>query len=154
MADDLDNLVRLKGVTIDLDTDDCIAWPLAVNNRGYGLKYERRPGVGKRAYLAHRWMYELRVGPIPDGCVIDHLCRIKACVNPKHLEAVSLAENNARAAQVARANSESRSTCVNGHIAEWVRIGADEHLRCASCLRDRDRRYKARKQLVGAHEAS
>jgi hypothetical protein len=62
---------------------------------------ERRCGYPQIWYegtncLAHRIAYELYVGPIPDGLVLDHLCRVRSCVNPKHLEAVTAAVNNAR----------------------------------------------------------
>ncbi len=49
--------------------------------------------INGQTYLAHRAMYEQEVGPIPDGLTIDHLCNVKACVNPAHLEAVTLQEN-------------------------------------------------------------
>ena len=47
--------------------------------------------------LAHRLAYELVIGPIPKGLQIDHLCRVKDCVNPAHLEAVTNGENRRRA---------------------------------------------------------
>jgi len=53
---------------------------------------------GKR-YLAHRVSYEVFVGPIPDGMIIDHLCRNRACILPTHLEPVTHAENTRRGAQ-------------------------------------------------------
>ena len=46
-----------------------------------------------RSVLAHRYSYELNVGPIPDGLQIDHLCRVHPCVNPTHLEPVTQREN-------------------------------------------------------------
>lgn len=52
--------------------------------------------LGDRSIAAHRFSYELANGPIPVGFVIDHLCENKKCVNPDHLEMVSLTENNKR----------------------------------------------------------
>ena len=70
----------------------CWLWLGLKNESGYG-----RIEVGGRNLKAHRRAYELTVGPIPDGLTIDHLCRTKACVNPRHLEPVTLRENLARA---------------------------------------------------------
>ena len=51
-------------------------------------------GYGRwRGRAAHRVMYEMLVGPIPEGMELDHLCRFKACVNPAHLQPVTHAEN-------------------------------------------------------------
>ena len=56
--------------------------------------------------LAHRWIYEQLVGPIPDGLELDHLCRVPLCVNPCHLEPVTHRENMRRA---------RLSVCKRGH---------------------------------------
>lgn len=66
-------------------------WVLSIKDRtrgGYSLlRFRGRHG------LAHRMTYEHLVGPIPEGLVLDHLCRNRACCNPDHLEPVSLREN-------------------------------------------------------------
>lgn len=63
---------------------------------------------------AHRAMFELVNGPVPDGLDLDHLCRNTLCVNPDHLEPVTRRENvlrgEGRSAQNAR-----RTTCLHGH---------------------------------------
>jgi hypothetical protein len=51
---------------------------------------------GERSVQAHRASYEYHVGSIPEGMVIDHLCRTPLCVNPLHLEVVTIRENTAR----------------------------------------------------------
>ena len=68
-------------------TDTCWLWQSATC-KGYGLfSY-----LGKEVY-AHRFSYELLVGPIPEGMELDHLCRSPACVNPARLEPVTHQEN-------------------------------------------------------------
>lgn len=72
-------------------TDTCWLWTGHLNSKGYG-----QLNVGKRLPMAHRLSYEWAVGEIPTGLVIDHLCRVRNCVNPDHLEPVTTAVNNAR----------------------------------------------------------
>jgi hypothetical protein len=66
----------------------CWLWQLQKNSDGYG-----RVRVGKKQVMAHCVYFEERYGPIPQGTELDHLCRVRACVNPDHLEPVSHAEN-------------------------------------------------------------
>lgn len=64
---------------------ECWTWIACLQRNGYG-KVGYRLGDGKyRTWLAHRLSYELLVGPIPPGLVIDHLCRNRACINPDHM---------------------------------------------------------------------
>lgn len=74
---------------------------------GYGVT---KAGGSRIPRRAHRVVYELLIGPIPNGMVIDHLCRIKNCVNPDHLEVVTIQENNRRGVQGAL-----KQTCAFGH---------------------------------------
>lgn len=66
----------------------CWLWLGAVNDGGYPLFWH-----DGRCRRAHRWIYEQRVAPIPAGMTVDHLCNRPGCVNPAHLEVVTLAEN-------------------------------------------------------------
>lgn len=88
---------RLKARTVPLlrklalrtkVTPTCWLWTGHVNNAGYGTF-----SVRGRSTLVHRLAYEEMVGPIPEGFDVDHLCHTRTCLNPKHLEPISHAEN-------------------------------------------------------------
>lgn len=67
----------------------CWIWQLAKTKDGYG----RETAPTGKSVLAHRRYFEQRHGPIPLDLQLDHLCRIRACVNPDHLELVTGSEN-------------------------------------------------------------
>ena len=77
-------------------TRTCWLWTGAISDTGYGA-FNRGSGRANRDYISsHRFAYELVVGPIAEGLHLDHLCQVKACCNPAHLEPVTPAENNRR----------------------------------------------------------
>lgn len=122
-------------------TDDCWIWSGGKTAGGYGNL--RLPG-GRNGY-AHRVAYELTVGSIPPGMVLDHLCRNRACVNPGHLDPVTHAENCRRGAS---AYGAIRPTCKHGHdITDLANVYADPSgaNRCRVCASvENDRRRLAR----------
>ncbi len=69
----------------------CWLWLGEYNRNGYG-----RVKFAGRKLMAHRVIYELVVDQIPDGLVLDHICRNRCCVNPDHLEEVTIRENTLR----------------------------------------------------------
>lgn len=70
---------------------DCWIWQGRPGKNGYG-----RISLNDAAHYAHRVAYETFVGPIPDDLTVDHLCRVRMCINPAHLEPVTRAENTRR----------------------------------------------------------
>ena len=71
-------------------SDGCWEW-VAGTSDGYGQFWVKGSNMS-----AHRYAYELLIGPVPNGLDLDHLCMCRRCVNPAHLEPVTRAENNAR----------------------------------------------------------
>jgi len=90
-------------------TEVCWLWTACKDRDGYGIFYYNGTN-----YRAHRMAYELIVGPIPEGLTIDHLCRVRACVNPDHLEPVTQRENVLRGDTVPAKNAK-KTHCKQGH---------------------------------------
>jgi hypothetical protein len=95
--------------------------------------------VDGRLRRAHMVAYELLVGPVPPGLVIDHLCRVRHCLNPDHLEPVPHAVNVQRGYDAVRGTWDERTNCINGHRYPEVgyrdghrRTGA-YYRRCLAC---------------------
>jgi len=92
----------------------CWRWTAGSKNQRYGMFYEVATRAGAKQVLAHRFSYEVFVGPIPEGTEIDHLCRNTKCINPEHLEAVSHRENVHRGTSP-MADNAKKTHCRNGH---------------------------------------
>jgi hypothetical protein len=129
---------------------ECWPWSAAIQPNGYG---QMNTGGGRKVY-AHRMAYELAVRPIPDGLVIDHLCRNRACCNPAHLDAVTQRVNVERGEgwktrgkwQDAGANVRRAQThCKNGH--EFTEVNtirkASGGRDCRQCQNAYQRRLRA-----------
>ena len=131
------NKVRISKEYQKDDLTDCWNWCKATSKYGYGtLK------VGGKQWRAHRYYYEKYVGKIPEGLTIDHLCRNKKCVNPEHLEAVTLGENCRRrlSTKLDRLKVENiRKMCEEGftqkNIAKIYNINQDHVSRIKNGLR-------------------
>ncbi len=117
------------------NTDACIPWPLHISSNGYGMKTDR--SMKSRVTTAHRWVYQKLVGDIPEGLAIDHLCRNRACVNPRHLEPVTPAENNRRTSGLPRRRRQLREQCKRGHSlldGTNVIVRATGKRQCRTCV--------------------
>lgn len=136
---------RLKGSAEDRfwrkveKTDGCWLWRGNLKDTGYG-QFNR--GSGQYA-AAHRFSYELANGKIPDGLTIDHLCRVRNCVRPDHLEAVPHAEN------VRRSGPATKPNCSRGHAfaGENLYLPPGGGRICRTCVREKGKRYRARQKL-------
>ena len=81
---------RFYGYVSPEPNSGCWLWTGPTTKAGYGSLSQP---FGKPHLLAHRMSYERFKGPIPEGRELDHLCRVRCCVNPQHLEAVTHKEN-------------------------------------------------------------
>jgi hypothetical protein len=119
--------------------DDCWEWTAGRDKNGYG-QFRSDDGVTTKA---HRLLWELLVGSIPEGLELDHLCRNPSCVNPAHLEPVTHAENVARGQ--AGAHHARKTHCPRGHeyseTNTYVRPDRLNRRECIICRSDAARRY-------------
>lgn len=133
---------------------DCWMWTGATDGGGrYGSIYN---SATKKVERAHRRAYELLVGPVEDGLVIDHLCRRTLCVNPDHLDQVTQRENILRGFGIPAANAR-KTHCVNGHeyaMGNTLRKGPDGRQRaCRECRRVASREGQRRRRQRIRQEA-
>ena len=117
----------------------CWLWQGRLHTAGYGLF-----DIHDKAMRAHRVAYELFVGPIPPGKVLDHLCRVRKCVAPHHLELVTQQENIRRGEN--HVAERMRTThCPSGHPyteENTYRDGLNRRY-CRTCRRIRARQRRA-----------
>lgn len=126
-----------------VNTDDCMLYAGPLSNQGYGAVryYYKGTHINSRV---HRLVYERFVGEIPEGLVLDHLCRVRHCINPNHLEPVTVKENNLRGISPMAQNAR-KTVCIKGHKYEgnnlWKKNGARY---CRECQNEYNRGYYQR----------
>ena len=123
--------------------DGCWIWQGRPTNAGYG-SYTK---WNDRTYVAHRYVYEVFKGAIPDGLDLDHLCRVRMCVNPNHLEPVTRSEN-------LRRGYLARTTCRNGHDLTFPDAHREGTNECRLCYRAKWQRVNARRRRERASRPS
>lgn len=127
---------------------DCWLWTAGRYSEGYG-----KIQVDGQSRLAHRIAYELFIGPIPEGLELDHLCRIRHCVNPGHLEPVTHQANLLRSPIAPAALHARRTHCLRGHLLDGVQSNSGHTTSnraryCKTCRRQN--RHARRLALKGA----
>lgn len=124
-------------------TGECWLWLGKKTADGYG-----QLRIGGKTYLTHRLSYEVFVGRIPDGLVIDHLCRVHECLNPEHLEPVTAAVNTLRGNSPAILTwrtgicQRGHELAVEGAIVQYRR-GREVHT-CRKCVNYKNRLRRQR----------
>lgn len=116
------------------DEAGCWIWIGPRYRNGYGRFY-----LGQKDVYAHRVMYMIFVGEIAEGLHIDHLCRVRECCNPDHLEPVTCRENLMRSPIAPAAINASKTHCKRGHSLSGNNLSADPDGRrhCRTCARER-----------------
>ena len=133
---------------IQVTDEGCWEWQASKVHDGYG--WFNKGGHNVRA---HRWAYEHFIGPRPEGLTLDHLCRNRGCVNPHHLEAVSIRENLLRGDTFQSANA-AKTHCPQGHPYDeantrYRKRRAGLWRVCKICEADKQRRRMAKKPHPG-----
>lgn len=134
----------------------CWEWQGRLTKQGYGqTSTGSRTDNTRATRIAHRVSYETFVGEIPEGLTIDHLCRNRACVNPDHLEAVTIKENVRRGNPLWK-QEMARTHCPQGHEYTTSNVylsGRNKTSRsCKTCMKSRSKaRYWASRRMTPSH---
>lgn len=120
--------------------ENCWLWTGRTKPDGYGVFKNKAPNGRWKHVYAHRFAYETERGPIPDGLTIDHLCRVRNCVNPDHLEPVTRNENMRRS---------RKPHCRRGHL---FAITGDLRNGCRACANGTRWALKRRRRGISTTE--
>ncbi len=126
-----------------LTEEGCWLWEGRLNNSGYGeITLNKTVDGVRRTTLCHRLTYTYFRGPIPERLQIDHLCRVRHCVNPWHCEPVSHRENQLRG-EAPRVRLHRENVCMRGHSLIEYGVRSGTRRRCRLCHNERARERRA-----------
>ena len=134
---DQETLERYVSKIAFAEGSDCWYWKGYVGRSGYGFF---RCNLSN---YAHRVSYEWFVGSIPEGLQVDHLCRVRNCVNPDHLEAVTRKENILRGISASALNAQ-KTNCKRNHplTEENTYVRPNGARNCKVCRLEKQRKYR------------
>lgn len=137
--------------SVIVDTNGCWIWTRSHTPQGYGVVSvpDKTHKKGHRTIGAHRYFFEAFNGPIPPDLETDHLCRVRLCVNPAHMELVTHRENTLRG-DTFPARQAARTACPKGHPYSGENLIRRGNRRgCRICTRIRQKQYMARRSANG-----
>lgn len=101
--------------------DECWPWRASRYRTGYG-RFGVGPASSRVQTSAHRVAFDLANGPIPEGLVVDHICAVRECVNPRHLQVLTNAANILRGTGPTAVNAR-KTSCMRGHAFDDTNTG-------------------------------
>lgn len=121
-------------------TESCWLWG-PITGHAYGVFYLRE---SKKSFVAHRWLYQQVVGPVPQGKELHHECNNKKCVNPSHLRPVTHRENCLVSENNACAKHARQTHCKHGHelTPENVYVFTRTYRQCKCCKKETERKRR------------
>ncbi len=144
---------KVSSITVDeyiahksrYDENGCLIWYGKINPQGYPELTKAQANKSGFWLVYHYMWYKHTTTRVKRPSQLDHLCRVRACIQPTHLEVVTARENLMRGNTLARRNAE-KTHCPQGHPYDNVNVNGDRG--CKRCLAENVRRYRAKKKVL------